>query len=330
MDWRTSFDNYIYPNKSECGLYSQSTVSTLNTLNLTSVLWLLENTLDLRKYILKCIGMLESKVMLSATHSQVVQQNNTSDNISVRMHKFGQILTIIDSRWQIVQLTEQSVAHVQFLQLSCKFETFQNIKLKKKKKKRSTVISHQSQTFDFEQSHGQKQPTARGSPEVSQSVLSGPVSAQDCLGKSKESVDRGTEVKVVFHRDCSTNTLGSWPLQKGPPGTKDTIHSGRSSPPHGEVSQKPALLGSPPVFTLFFEGSLTHQEGVNCVARASLAATRQAPQLLLSHSSACSPSPSPRKESCRKRAAWVWVCLTPSKSKKASNLEDQCQNKTPS
>lgn len=298
-----------------------------NALNLISVLWLLENTLDLRKYIRKCIGMLESKVMLSAPHSQVIQQNNTSDNIRVRTHKFGQILTIIESRWQIVQLTEQSVAHVQFSQLSCKFETFQNIKLKKKQ---STVISHQSQTFDLEQSHWQKQSTGRGSPEFSQSVLSGPVSAQHCLGKSKGSVDRGTEVKVVFHRDFSTNTLVSWPLQKGPPGTKDTIHSGRRSPLHGEVSQKPALLGSPPVFMLFFEGSLTHQEGINCVSRGSLAATCQAPQLLLSHSSACSPSPSPRKESCRKkRASWVWVCLTPSKSKKASNLDERCQNKTP-
>lgn len=128
-------------------------------------------------------------------------------------------------------------------------------------------------------------------------------------------------------------------------GVKDTIHSGRGfafSPLHREASQKPALLGLPPVFILFFESSLTHQEGVNCASRGTLVANCQVPQPLLSRSSACWPSPSPRKASCRKKTTpeFEFVCCKTHRhlqwgrdcilqGKKASNLGDQWRNATP-
>lgn len=113
-------------------------------------------------------------------------------------------------------------------------------------------------------------------------MLCGPASAQDCLEKSKEPVDRGAELKVVFHYKIKssqpthlTHDVQPWHLPKEPPLAKDIIHSGGGSafsPLHDEVSQKPAFLGSPPDFMQFFEGSLTHQQEINCVWRGPLVA----------------------------------------------------------
>ena len=127
-------------------------------------------------------------------------------------------------------------------------------------------------------------------------------------------MDRGTELKAVLHyktnssqphtvthdHDICPRAISG---QRAPSTLGEALCLSRL---HCEASQKPALLGLPPVFMLLFEGSLTHQQVANSVARGPLAATCQALQLLLSHSSARWPSPSPRKASCGKKTIpWV-------------------------
>lgn len=133
-------------------------------------------------------------------------------------------------------------------------------------------------------------------------------------------MDRGTELKAVLHYKITSaqpthSTSDAWPCHqpKDHVGAKDTIYSGRGFaffPLHCEASQRPSLPGLPPVFILFFEGSLTHQEGINCAPRGTLVASYQAPPPLLSRASACWLSPSPRKASCGKKTTlgFEFVC----------------------